>query len=137
MMGAVGNTRCGNVRRGRRLAGVMTLRTPTTLAALAAGALLLTGCGLRGGTTLAKYEKGDTGDLIVPAPGNGTAGLYSGSDIEPNVNIQVQRGDDVGFRDERIDGVGNITAVAGDFEKNISQGTVFDRTYYWKFSESE
>ena len=118
----------------------MTLRTPTTpakLAALVAAALLVGGCGLRGGTTLAKYERGDTGDLLVPAPANGTAGLYSGSDIEPNVNVQVRRGDEVGFRDERIDETGNVTAVAGDFEKPISQGTVFDRTYYWKFSENE
>ncbi len=111
-------------------------RRLATFAALGMAVLLVTGCGLRGGKTLAKYEKNDTGDLIVPAPANGTAGLYSGSDIEPNVNIQVQRGDDVGFKDGRPDG-GVVKAVAGDFEKDLSQGTVFDRTYYWKFSESD
>lgn len=108
---------------------------PLATFALAAG---LIGCGAQPGDTLVQYERGDTGDVLVPSPGNGRAALYSGNDLNPSVRVPVERGDEVGFRDDRTEaGAGSVRAVAGDFEREIEQGAIFDREYYWKFQQDE
>jgi len=117
----------------------MTHRTTHALglASLAALAMLAAGCGISG-DTLVKYERGDTGDVFVPAPGDGTVRLYSGSDFIAGSSVPVDAGDSVGFRDDRSGDAGSVFAVIGDeFERRIEQGAVFDRTYYLNFFEAD
>ena len=118
-----------------------TAMTRTTLArhlilpALALAALSVVGCGAQPGDTLVQYEKGDTGDIMVPVPGTGRAALYSVNDASPDLRVPVSRGDEVGFRDRRPEG-GAVEAVVNDRRiKTLDQGTVFDRDYLWKFQE--
>ncbi|MEL7240074.1 MAG: hypothetical protein AAGK78_14550 [Planctomycetota bacterium] len=105
------------------------------LATFAAASLTFVGCGIQSGDTLVQYERGDDGDRLVKVPNDGTAALYSGNDLSPVVRTGVEKGDDIGFRDERTTDGGNVIAVAGEFEQKIEQGTVFDRTFYWKIQD--
>lgn len=100
-------------------------------------ATLLVGCGLQPGDTLVQYKKGTTGDRIVSVPANGQVELVSGTNASPEIVQLVEKGDEVGFRDEREDG-GDVMAVAGNMSPvPIKQGTVLDRTYYWKLIKSD
>ena len=106
--------------------------------AFLAASLALTGCGLGGGQTLVKYEKGQIGSVRTAAPSDGEVALSGSSDIvNAKIRYQVDKGDEVGFRDEREDGQGRVVAYAGDSEYIINQGTVLDRTFYWQFREEE
>jgi hypothetical protein len=109
----------------------------TTLTTLLLLAFVASGCGIGGGTSATKYERGDTGDNIVEAFADGQAKLYSGTDLTPEASTPIEKGENIGFRDDRTATGGNVIAVAGDFERAIEQGTVFDRTYYWKIEETE
>ncbi len=110
----------------------------TSLGLFGLVALFVAGCGLQGGgNTMQKYEKDFEGDRFSNAPSDGMARLYTGSDVTPEWTTAVEKGDKIGFRDERSADGGNVVAVAGDNEQPIQQGTVFDRTYYWKFYGEE
>ena len=101
-------------------------------------AFALVGCGAQPGTTVVKYGADDTGDRLIEAPMSGLARLYGSSSTTPEVSKSINKGDDIGFRDERdSSGNGRIVAVAEDQETVVSSGTVFDRTYYWKISEND
>ena len=97
----------------------------------------LVGCGIGGGKTLAKYSRGDTGNVMTTAPGNGQVGLSGSSDVQNKTVYPVEKGDKVGFRDDRTNGGGKVVAVVGDNEQDISQGAVLDRTYYLKFTPNK
>ena len=99
--------------------------------------LSLAGCGIGGGKTLAKYERGDTGPRMTTAPGNGEVGLSGSSDVQNKTVYPVEKGDKVGFRDDRTSTGGNVVAVVGDNEQPIAQGPVLDRTYYLKWTPNK
>ena len=113
-----------------------TLARRLTIPALALAALSVVGCGAQSGDTLVQYEKGVTGNRIVRSPGTGTAALYSGNDLTPEVRTAIEKGERIGFRDDRPEG-GGVMAVAGDYEQPVEQGTVFDREFYWKLQKPE
>ena len=96
----------------------------------------LVGCGIGGGKTLAKYSRGDTGNVMTTAPGDGEVGLSGSSDLQNKTVYPVSKGDQVGFKDGRPDG-GKVVAVVGDNEQDISQGAVIDRTYYLKYEPNK
>ena len=97
----------------------------------------LVGCGIGGGKTLAKYSRGDTKDVMTTAPGAGTVALSGSSDVQNKTVWPVDKGDKVGFKDERTTAGGNVVAVVGDNEQAISQGAVIDRTYYLKYQAAK
>ena len=107
------------------------------LASTAALSLALVGCGAQPGTTVVKYSAGDSGDRIIEAPMSGLARLYGSSSTTPETSKSVEKGDEIGFRDERTETGGRVVAVADDQDTPISSGTVFDRTFYWKISKED
>ena len=118
----------------------MMTRTALLAPAALLLALSLVGCGAQSGRTLVQYEKNDTGDRMTQAFDGGLAALYSGNDLNPEVTYLVEKGDRIGFRDDRVGpdrDRGSVVAVAGDNELPIAQGTVFDREYYWKLQREE
>ena len=120
----------------------MTLTRTLALAALTAGIVSLVGCGAQPGTTLISLEKGqaetlDEDGVFTTAPNEGIVALYGSNDLTPNIRFPVDEGDEVGFRADEEEGLRRIIAVAGENEREIDQGTVFDRTYYWKYQDEE
>jgi hypothetical protein len=101
--------------------------------------LVSTGCGIRGGETLVKYERGTTGDRVRPVPYSGVVGLYSGSDLNPDITFDVTKGTKVGFKDTRREsGGGEVRAfVEGMYDAPLNQGTFVDRTYYWNIDRRD
>lgn len=111
------------------------MKSPFRFLALAttlAVAFGLVGCGAQPGRTVVKYGAGTTGDRMTESPFNGTAALYGSSSATPDITYPIDKGDDIGFRDERTDTGGHVIAVAGDNETRIEAGTILDRTFYWK-----
>jgi hypothetical protein len=101
-------------------------------------AFALVGCGTQPGTTAVSYERGFTGDRMVTATRSGEAVLYSGNDFNADARTSIERGEPLGFRDERgDDGEGSIIAVAGGYEQPIEHGMFLDREYFWKIQEVE
>ncbi len=84
-----------------------------------------------------KRAGGDTGDRMTQTPRSGTAALYGSSSATPEISYVIQKGDDIGFRDDRNGDAGDVVGVAGDNEFPIQAGTVFDRTYYWKIQDED
>lgn len=114
----------------------MTKHLTLSLATLFVAAGLV-GCGAQPGKTIVKYTKSDTGDKMTMAPGNGQVTLYGMSDASGQISYPVEKDDKIGFRDDR-EGTGDamtgsVVAVAGSNETKVSQGTVFNRTYMWKY----
>jgi hypothetical protein len=98
-----------------------------SLAAAAAVALSLglVGCGMfGGGKTVVKYESSGT-PIETKAASAGTYALYSTTDYNPQVTVNLQEGDKVGFRKNDT---GQLFAVAGNREIPLTS----DKTYYWK-----
>lgn len=110
------------------------IRAAAALACLIFLAALAGGCGAQSGTTLVKYQRGDVGDRFTEVPERGTVALYGSNDVSPNIRYPVDRGDRIGFRDERSQEGGNVIAVAADNELPVQSGAVIDRTFYWKFN---
>jgi hypothetical protein len=99
------------------------------LAATLLAAMALAGCGLTGGKTVVKYDKGSP-IRMTEAPKTGTYGLYSTTDRTAQVTYRVEEGEKIGFR-ETSDGV---VAVAGMHEQPIKTG-MGKNTYYWKLEK--
>ena len=96
------------------------------LAALAVAGLL-GGCGTTTGDVLVKYTHNTEPVPPTEAPRDGLYGLYSTSDLQPQVKYPLDKGDRLGFvrRNTRI------FAVAGDHEVPI-QTTGIVRSFVWK-----
>lgn len=92
-------------------------------------AMVLGGCGLTGGKTVVKYDKGSP-VRMTEAPSAGRYGLYSTGDRTPQVTYQLDEGENLGFR-ETSDGV---VAVAGSHEQPVKTGRM-KNTYYWKLDK--
>lgn len=117
------------------------LQTAATLSVAFIG-LSLVGCGAQPGTTLVKLDRDEVATLsedgkMTSVPRDGSVRLYGSSDLSADITYAVDEGDEVGFRGEGDGGDRRIIAVAGDNETTINQGTVFDRTYYWKFLDND
>lgn len=120
----------------------MQLLQTATITAFAAAGLVLGGCGMQGGQQLVKLTKDEAETLsedgkMTEAPRDGNVRLYGSSDITANIMYRIEQGDEVGFRAEGQNDQRRIIAVAGDNETTISQGTIFDRTYYWKLEDND
>ncbi len=115
-----------------------TLRSAAACLSALCLAVALVGCGAQPGTTVVKFGPDDSEDRIIEAPMSGLARLYGSSSTTPDTSANVERGDEIGFRDERAsDGSGRVIAVVNGQETPISSGTVFDRTYYWKIQKED
>jgi phosphotransferase system HPr-like phosphotransfer protein len=117
------------------------LQTAATVGVTLIG-LSLVGCGAQPGTTLVKLDRNEAATLsedgkMTSVPRDGNVRLYGSSDLSADISYAVDEGDEVGFRAEGEDAQRRIIAVAGDNETTINQGTVFDRTFYWKFLDNE
>ncbi len=75
------------------------------------------------GQPVVQYQKGKQA-LLQEAPMTGTYALYSTFDSDPKVTVNLEQGDELGFRTSET---GRITAVAGDREFDLP-----DASYVWK-----
>jgi len=86
---------------------------------------LVSGCGsVRGGKTVVKYEEGQS-PIVTEASASGTYALYSFTDFNPKVKVQVNEGDQLGFKSA---GTGQVVGVAGGKEYPLNA----NESYYWK-----
>ncbi len=89
--------------------------------------MMLTGCGLAGGPTVVRYDKGQA-VRMTEAPKDATYGLYSSSDRTPEVTFHLNKGEQIGFKEGSN---GAIVAVAGQHEQPITP-SMTRGSYYWK-----
>jgi hypothetical protein len=89
--------------------------------------LAIAGCTtLQGGKTIVKYEGGTVqGPIQAKAPATGTYGLFALTDVQPIVRINVNVGEELGFRKNPD---GQLVAFAGDRTFPVDGS----RNYYWK-----
>ena len=120
------------------------MRLFQTMGALSVGlvSMALVGCGAQPGTTLVKLDRDEASTLtqegkFTKVPRDGTVRLYGASDLNADITYRVDEGDDIGFRAEGSNDQRRIIAVAGDNQTTINQGTIFDRTFYWKFQDND
>ena len=99
--------------------------TAMLLPAFVLSALLVSGCGtMKGGNTIVKYDQGSP-PITTSVTSSGTYALYSMTDYNPQVVVQLKEGDQLGFKSAQT---GQVTAVAGDREIPLEA----NKTYYWK-----
>jgi hypothetical protein len=94
-------------------------------ASLILTAALITGCGMQGGSTIVKHESG-TPSRTTEVTQAGTYALYDSYDTTPQITVPLDRGDEIGFRQDND--TGKTVAVAGSKTYPIDSG---NKTYYW------
>jgi hypothetical protein len=88
---------------------------------------LLAGCGVQGGDTVVKYERGGPAERLTDVAADGVYELYSSTDTTPKLSVPLNKGDQIGFVTEN----GVLYAVAGSKKEQVDTSW-YSRALYWK-----
>lgn len=105
---------------------------PSLVAVGILAAATLVGCGAQKGDTIVKYNTvGDTQPIATEAIDSGIYALYPSNSMQPLVRVEVQEGEQLGFRKKED---GKVVAFAKDQEFPLESKVA--TSFYWKFEKA-